>query len=154
MQKLQQLVLDIEAFISSHEKTNPSISNVSVGWQMEHSLKTIYQIVKVLKQSNPELYQWKFNKNRLLVSTLNFIPRGKAKAPKVVLPDDNISLETLQKNLIKVKEILQNWETIDINSYFNHPFFGDLNKKQTEWFLVLHTNHHLKIIKDICNKTI
>lgn len=154
MQKLQQLVLDIEAFISSHEKTNPSISNVSVGWQIEHSLKTIYQIVKVLKQSNPELYQWKFNKNRLLVSTLNFIPRGKAKAPKVVLPDDNISLETLQKSLIKIKEILQDWETIDKKSYFNHPFFGDLDKKQTEWFLILHTNHHLKIIKDICNKTI
>ncbi len=153
MQKLHQILSQFETTISSHEKTNPSVSNTTIGWQIEHSLKTIYQIVKVLKQSNPELYKWKFNKNRLLISTLNFIPRGKAKAPKVVLPDDIITLDTLQKNLIKVKEILQDWETIDRKSFFNHPYFGDLNKKQTEWFLVLHTNHHLKIIKDICNKT-
>ena len=42
-------------------------------------------------------------------------------------------------------------ETLNANSYFKHPYFGDLNLKKTLWFLNLHTNHHLKIIKDIAD---
>ncbi len=152
MQQLQKIIDQLESSVSFYQKTNSTVSNSTVGWQIEHSIKTIYQIVKTLKNSNPELYKWKFNKNRLFISIINFIPRGKAKAPKVVLPDENITIENIKINITKVKEIIQDWENINQNSYFSHPYFGDLNKKQTEWFLVLHTNHHLKIIKDICKK--
>ena len=35
------------------------------------------------------------------------------------------------------------------NSNFKHPYFGVLNLKMTKRFLEIHTNHHLKIIKEI-----
>ncbi|WP_396211896.1 DUF1569 domain-containing protein [Flavobacterium sp.] len=150
MQNIQNLISQLESKIPFYEKTNPSVSNATVGWQIEHSLKTIYQIVLVVKNSNPQEYQWKFNKSKLFISILGFIPRGKAKAPKVVLPDDTISEESLLLSLQKVKSALQEWDSFDKNAYFPHPFFGNLNKKSTMWFLKLHTNHHLKIVNDIC----
>ncbi len=152
MQNLQNLISQLESKIPFHEKTNSSVSNSTVGWQIEHSLKTIYQITSVVKNSNPQEYRWKFNKSKLFISILGFIPRGKAKAPKVVLPDENISEESLLLSLQKVKLALQEWDSFDKNAYFPHPFFGNLNKKSTEWFLNLYTNHHLKIVNDICNK--
>jgi hypothetical protein len=150
MEKLNNKIAQLEAKISEFEKINLSVSNATVGWQIEHSLKTIFQIIQVVKNSNPSDYQWKFNKSKLFISVLGFIPRGKAKAPKVVLPDENITAESLKNSLHKTKTALQDWESFDKNAYFLHPFFGKLNKKSTEWFLNLHTNHHLKIINDIC----
>jgi hypothetical protein len=48
-----------------------------------------------------------------------------------------------------VKGNLMDWEKLDKNAHFQHPFFGILNKKETDNFLALHTKHHLMIIKDI-----
>ncbi|WP_298120261.1 DUF1569 domain-containing protein [Flavobacterium sp.] len=152
MQNLQNLISQLETKIPLYEKTNSSVSSSTVGWQIEHSLKTIYQIASVVKNSNPQEYQWKFNKSKLFISILGFIPRGKAKAPKVVLPDENISEESLINSLQNVNAILEEWKSFDNDAYFKHPYFGNLNKKSTMWFLKLHTNHHLKIVNDICNK--
>ena len=150
MQELQSLLNKLNSNISSFEKQNSNISNGSVGWHIEHSLKTINQIITACKNSNPTEYQWHFNFKRFLImSVAKKIPRGKAKAPKIVRPEGDITLETLHLSLEKVNENLLNWESLDKNAHFPHPFFGVLNKKETENFLVLHTKHHLMIIKDI-----
>ena len=153
MQKLHHLISELESKIPHHEKTNSEISNATVGWQIEHAFKTILLVVDSIKSSNPENYKWKFNKVRILFQIINVIPRGKVKAPKLVIPDVIITEETLKNSLEKVKQELSDWEKLAENAYFTHPFFGDLNKKPTVWFLKLHTNHHLKIVNDICNKT-
>jgi hypothetical protein len=85
----------------------------------------------------------------LILDVLQKIPRGKAKAPKVVQPEGDITRESLQLHLEKVHQNLENWENLDPNCYFFHPYFGNLNKKATEKFLKLHTLHHLHIIEDI-----
>lgn len=150
MQNLQNLISQLESKISQFETTNLAVSGGSVGWHIEHSLKTIDQIVTACKNSNPSDYQWHFNFKRFLILTVaKKIPRGKARAPKIVRPEGDISLETLVLSLEKVKENLKNWESLDKNAHFPHPFFGVLNKKETENFLVLHTKHHLMIIQDI-----
>ena len=150
MQELHKLLNQLESDISSFDKVNLAVSSGSVGWHIEHSLKTIDQIVTACKNSNPSNYQWRFNFNRFLILTIaKKIPRGKAKAPKIVRPEGEISLETLDMSLSKVKENLMDWKDLDKNTYFPHPFFGILNKKETANFLALHTKHHLMIIKDI-----
>lgn len=150
MKELNQLISSLESKVKLHQKINASVSNSTVGWQIEHSLITIYKVVNVLKNSNPNDYKWKFNKYKLLITLLGFFPRGKAKAPKIVLPDENITEETLNNSLEKVKKALYDWDALNKNAHFPHPFFGNLNKKSTMWFLNMHTNHHLKIINDIC----
>lgn len=152
MQELIKLIDQLQSDISYFDKENIDVSGGSVGWHIEHSLKTIDQIVNACKNSNPSKYQWHFNFNRLLIlSITKKIPRGKAKAPKVVRPEGEISKGSLQLHLEKVSQNLENWNGLDKNVHFPHPFFGILNKKETEKFLVLHTNHHLQIIEDICN---
>lgn len=150
MQELHKLLNQLESDISSFDKVNLAVSSGSAGWHIEHSLKTIDQIVTACKNSNPSNYQWRFNFNRFLILTLaKKIPRGKAKAPKIVRPEGEISSETLGLSLSKVKENLMDWKDLDKNTHFPHPFFGILNKKETANFLALHTKHHLMIIDDI-----
>ncbi|WP_333601157.1 DUF1569 domain-containing protein [Flavobacterium sp.] len=152
MTQLNQLLNTLESKISLHEKTNLCVSNATIGWQIEHSLKTILEVVKATKNSNPANYKWKFNFNKFLVYTINFIPRGRGKAPKIVRPEGTITIKSLHDSLENVRASLLDWDTLDNNAYFAHPYFGDVNKKSTEKFLILHTKHHLKIINDICTQ--
>ena len=150
MEKLNQLLSDLESKIAHYKTVNLQASTGSVGWHIEHSLKTIDQIVMACKTSNPEEYKWKFNlKSFMIVDVLNKIPRGKVKAPKLVRPEGEISKESLELNLKNIKANLVAWNELDKNAFFKHPFFDDLNKKATEKFLMLHTHHHFKIINDI-----
>ena len=149
MKKLLLMIDELEKHSINYEKTNPTISNATVGWQIAHSLKVINTIINALKLSNPTTYKWKFNKVRFIFMLIGVFPRGKAKAPKAVQPSEDITIEGLKENIEKVRSKLNDWESIDENAYFPHPYFGDLNKKTTLKFLGLHTNHHLKIIRDI-----
>jgi hypothetical protein len=40
-------------------------------------------------------------------------------------------------------------DSIGAGHYFSHPYFGDTKKKDVIPFLEMHTDHHLKIIKEI-----
>lgn len=150
MQNLHHLISQLESKITQFETTNLAVSGGSVGWHIEHCLKTIDQIITACKNSNPSNYEWHFNFKRFLILTIaKKIPRGKARAPKIVRPEGDIHLETLAISVSKVRENLMDWEDLDKNANFPHPFFGILNKKETEHFLILHTKHHLMIINDI-----
>ena len=150
MQELHKLLDQLESDISSFDKVNLTVSSGSVGWHIAHSLKTIDQIVTTCKHSNPSEYQWHFNFKRFLImSVAKKIPRGKARAPKIVRPEGDIDTESLALSLEKVRENIMDWKSLDKNAHFPHPFFGVLNKKEMEHFLVLHTKHHRMIIKDI-----
>lgn len=151
MKKLHHLLDELKEYTVTFEKKNVSVSSSSVGWQIAHSLKTIEQIVLAITKSDPNKYKWSYNFNRILILyILKSIPRGKGKAPKVVMPDAVISSESLLMSFENVENLLKNWEQLPKQAYFSHPYFGLLNKKETERFIFLHTYHHLKIIKDIC----
>jgi hypothetical protein len=150
MNTIYPILAILSTKITDFERKNIAVSKSSLGWQIEHSLKTIDLITTACKKSDPSTYQWKFNLNRFLIlDVLQKIPRGKATAPKVVQPEGEITRESLQLHLEKVHQNLENWENLDRNVYFFHPYFGNLHKKATERFLKLHTLHHLHIIEDI-----
>lgn len=151
MSNLNTLVNQLESYIRDYEKVNLAVSQSSIGWHIDHSLMVINGIVDQLKKSNPEQYKWRLNWNRIFIQSINKIPRGKAKAPKVVQPLEPATIDVLISKLEIAKNSLDALESLNANSYFTHPYFGDLNLKKTLWFLNLHTNHHLKIIKDIAH---
>ena len=149
MKNLDAILPELANYITHHNQSNKAISEVSVGWHIEHSLLVIKQITSTVAQSEPKLYKYKFNISRFFVFLSKTIPRGKAKAPKVVIPVEEITIETLQESLKNTYQAVAYLKDCQEHQYFMHPFFGQLNKKQTIKLLAIHTEHHLKIIRDI-----
>ena len=149
MKNLDAILPELANYITRHNQFNKAISEVSVGWHIEHSLLVIKQITATVAQSEPKLYKYKFNISRFFVFLSKTIPRGKAKAPKVVIPVEEITIETLQESLKNTYQAVAYLKDCQEHQYFMHPFFGQLNKKQTIKLLAIHTEHHLKIIRDI-----
>ena len=149
MKNLDAIVPELATYIPNHNQSDKAISEVSVGWHIEHCLLVIKQITATVAQSDPSLFKSKFNLKRFFYFLFKSFPRGKAKAPRVVIPSDEITLEALQASLTNTYQAITYLKDCEEQQYFMHPFFGQLNKKQTIKFLAIHTKHHLKIIRDI-----
>ena len=149
MNPLLPLLHQLENHISNFEKTNPNVSNSTVGWQIDHCLLVINGIIGQIEISDPLKFQPKWTFPKFMVFTTGKIPRGKAKAPKVVIPTQVATQEKLIAKLAAAKNNVLKLDSFSENQFFNHPFFKDLNVKQTKKFLTIHTKHHLKIIEDI-----
>jgi hypothetical protein len=149
MKNIDAIMPELANYIADYNQSNQAISEVSVGWHIEHSLLVIKQITATVAQSEPKLYKSKFNVKRFFFFLTKTIPRGKAQAPKVVIPVEEITVDSLQESLKNTYLAITYLKDCEENQYFMHPFFGQLNKKQTIKFLAIHTEHHLKIIRDI-----
>jgi hypothetical protein len=151
MHKLLKQIKELESKIPNQEDYNPEISKSNVGWHIEHILLTNKMILEAVEKSNPADYTWSFKLSRIVVFTMNKIPRGRAKAPKVVVPktyDEQTLLEHLKIVTLKI----QGLENMSSDKYFDHPYFGNLRLNKTIKFLEIHTKHHLEIINDIKKK--
>jgi hypothetical protein len=149
MKKLAQLIEKLEAHIPNKNVKNHVVSKSSVGWQIDHVLIVINRITSQLKKSDPAAYKSEFNLKRWIVFTTNHIPRGKAKAPKLVNPETEATTEELVEKIALARISIAEFDLLHKNNYFRHPYFNDLNVKQTKKFLTMHTEHHLKIIQDL-----
>lgn len=149
IESLIPLIEKLEYYIPFKDKKKHSITTSDIAWQIDHSIKVINLVIESVTQSDPKHYNWAFNKWRLLLFTLNYIPRGKARAPKIVKPPELILIEDLNSQINLAYRNLEKLKLLHKNVHFTHFVFGQLNKRKTIQFLKLHTNHHLKIIKDI-----
>jgi len=140
----------IRECITNQEKENLKISKANVGWHLDHSLKVVNNVLESLKNSNSDDYKKNFNGMRLFAFTMGFFPRGKAKAPKRVLPPEVLLKEDIE-NLILQKEEVEALKTVSIlrfeelleNSEHNSHFINS-NK---EYYVFV-----LKKIKDFIKK--
>ena len=151
MHKLLKQIKELESTIPNQEDYNAEISKSNVGWHIEHILLTNKMILEAVEKSNPADYTWSFKLSRIVVFTMNKIPRGRAKAPKVVVPK-TYDEQTLLEHLKIVTAKIQGLENMSSDKYFDHPYFGNLRLNKTIKFLEIHTNHHLEIINDIIKK--
>ena len=140
---------EIELLIPQHEKINAAVSKASVGWHLDHMIKVINGIYKTLSQSDPSAYTSDFNFRRKLIFTAGIFPRGRAKAPKAMRPPEIILAEDLHNQVAEACSHLLDFDSLHKNQFFNHYIFGALNKEKAKRFIIIHTNHHLNIIRDI-----
>lgn len=152
MTHLNSLINQLESKIKFLETSNLQISRANVGWHIEHCLLTLNGVIKFLAQSDPKNYSWSFNLIRILVLFRKKIPRGRAKAPKLVLPEGNLTQESLQTHVSLTQNAMKELGLLSKDNYFEHPYFGKLKLEQTIKFLEVHTQHHLTIIEDIIKK--
>lgn len=136
-------------YIPQRDKLNPKVSQVDVAWHLDHSLKTINKVCEALEASNPEEFRSNFSLSRIVVFTCGVIPRGVAQSPQSVRPPKVISTDSLYLQLEQARENLKKLETLDSKAHFEHPYFKVIDKGQSMRFLKIHTQHHVKIIRDI-----
>lgn len=147
--KLEEYISRLESHIPNQELTNPKVSKASVGWHIDHSLKVINNVCLAVQSSDPNTYEKNMTFLGKFLLTLGKLPRGKAKAPKHVMPPEMIEKNALVKQTEQAKKNIETINLLPQNAYFKHPIFGNINKKRVTRFLEIHTNHHLNIIKDI-----
>ena len=147
--KMITYLAEMESMIDNHEVTKINISKSSVGWHLDHNLKVINNVVKAIQKSDPEAYKSNFSFLGKVFFTLGFFPRGKAKAPKHVKPPGVVVKSDIINQLKIAKTNIKVITSLDKNAYFKHPLFGNINTQRVNRFLELHTNHHLKIMRDI-----
>ncbi len=148
MNQLEKYLDELSTILSQQDKHNQTISKTDVGWHIEHILLTINMIINEVKKASPEKYKWTFKLPRILVFSMNKIPRGRAKSPTIVLPT-TYNEHTLLDHLKLTKTTIKELENMSQEQYFHHPFFGHLKLNKTIKFLEIHTNHHLQIIHEI-----
>lgn len=146
---LDDLLDQLAEYIPQRETINKDVSVKGVDWHLDHALKSIIAIAKSLKLSNPDKFRWEFSLSRSFVLTSNSMPRGKGKAPAIVMPPDEITLEDIQRQLTEARKIAAEAEKLPSNSHFRHGYFGTLKLDDSLKFIRIHTNHHIKIIQDI-----
>ena len=143
---------DIINYIPERDKKNSKVSQVDVAWHLDHSLKTINRICEALEASNPDEYRSNFNFSRMVVFTAGAFPRGVAESPQGVRPPKVILTDSLYLQLEEARKNLRKLEQLHEKVHFKHPYFNVIDKGQTKRFLQIHTNHHLKIIRDILKR--
>ena len=146
---LEKEVNELEALMPFYNVKNSNVSSRGVDWHIDHCLKIITGVSDLLRSSNPDDYKWKFNVTRFYVFIKGAIPRGKAKAPKAVNNKEEILLKDLESQLTEVKNKISGLENLPAKANFKHLYFGCINRDETIKFLTIHTNHHLKIMRDI-----
>jgi len=141
--------VEIEQLFEEKDRLNTNVSQANVAWHLDHLLKTINQISNSLLESDPATYSSNFNLQRIVVQTSGIIPRGAAQSPANVRPPDVIHLDSLNIQLAEAKKNIFKINALTEKANFEHPVFDVLDRNQTKRFLDVHTNHHLKIIRDI-----
>jgi hypothetical protein len=143
------LLNKLEGYVEGYQKLNDSVSTENIGWHIAHSCQVINTITNAIVHSDASKAKPKFSGLYYLIMLTNRIPRGKVKAPNIVIPKKSISKEEIIDEIKLAKANLQTLTTTGQNKYFTHPIFGDLNVPKTLRFFAVHTCHHLKIIRDI-----
>lgn len=153
MNQTHLLISQLENYLVFKNTEKASVSSSNVRWHIQHSLLVIIKIIESVQQSDPLKYKREFNLKRVIVFAMNGFPRGKAKAPASVLPEEIITEESILQTMEKAKKAIAMLNDCSPNQFVVHPFFGKLNVESTSKFLKIHTNHHIKIIKDIITYT-
>ncbi len=149
---IQKSILALEKAIPFYVQHQKLVSEKNVAWHLDHSLKVINNVCEDLKASNPESYKPTFSFIKIYIFLSGSIPRGKARAPKSVVSNEEIIKSTIETQLALAKINLQEIKNLPAKSNFQHPYFGKLSLKKSQHFLAIHTNHHLAIVNDILKK--
>ncbi len=140
---------ELESNVLNKDMLDETVSSKGIDWHIDHSFRVIIAVGKSLIKSNPDNYKRDFNLSRSVVFMTNLIPRGKGRAPKSVVSVDEITKETILELLDQANKTIDDIVNLPAHSNFKHPVFGILDLEMSMQFIEIHTNHHLKIIREI-----
>lgn len=149
MKSLAALINELEQSMPFIDQKKDTVSKVSVGWHIEHTLLALVKMISAVEHSNPADFKSSFNFKRSIILTIGKMPRGVARVPDSVKPGEAINETTIRSLVEKAKQKVELFENLGNDKYFTHPVFGDLQVKKARRIIAIHTLHHIRIINDI-----
>ena len=159
-QNLKQIVAQLQQlqdFCKRAEVHNPAISTWSVGQHLEHLILAAMHVHGLLEQERTSATA---GRERLtLIGRIVFltgrIKRGVGKSPQHVTPAPQARdrgwleerIRALSADYARQDQIVALVEKS--TSVYRHPYFGELNLARWLRFMVIHQDHHLRILRDI-----
>jgi len=138
-----------ERYLDRVDRCDQDLSAWSVGMHIDHCLRVGEAVAAAVEDSVPGKERRTFSLLRLLAFTFNWIPRGRARAPAEVQPDERVGVVELRERLGSSASIMDRLTRTDPAKTFTHFAFGTMGPRQALRFLEVHNTHHEKIIRDI-----
>ncbi len=139
----------LETYLGDYDLQESAVSEWSVGQHIEHILAAT-SLLTVLLLRNRTLED-EGDQRSIKPTLLNRgrIPRGIAQAPEATVPGDSPALDDLEKQLRACRKRVARLPNAESESVVTHPYLGDMNRDEALAFMVIHLDHHLKIMADI-----
>jgi len=129
----------------------PDVSKWSIGMHIQHCAMVMNGVCRALNQSNPPAPKTKFSPVSSIIFLTGRIPRGRGRAPDVVIPSQSVTPTVLTDLLAESESWMERVSQLDPDAWFEHFAFGVLNRNKTIRFLGIHNRHHLRIVTDIAD---
>jgi len=151
LQRILSALQEVESFIPSWQQKDESVSNWTVGQQIEHVLKaTSAFTVMILRDRKADGSGIHKQLKGLLLQRGSF-PRGIAKAPDISMPADATPATGLTARLHKTRNRVSKLPDVSASAVAHHHYLGEMDRDEAVAFMAIHLEHHIKIIRDIVN---
>lgn len=128
-----------------------SVSKWTVAEQLDHAVRVLSSILARVHEPSETIPQ-RLNWIGRLVLLAGYIPRGRGRSPKSMLPMP-CSQEQLRQSVSETRALLERvvsgQASESSDRIVRHPLFGGLTAKEAFAFAIIHTRHHLAIVRDI-----
>lgn len=156
LQNLSRQLDEITSFLAGGEEQictlKPGISGWSAAEQLDHTLKVDSSILRRVTDSQElETLPKGINLLGRVILAIGWIPRGKAPSPQA-LRGERTDCAALRATVAAVRgqvESITQDQVARSAALVPHPRFGGLTTPEALRFAVVHTEHHLKIVREI-----
>jgi hypothetical protein len=157
LERLEEVLAEVTAILAEDEAalaaSRAEISGWSIAEQLDHVMKVNSSVLTRIAEK-PLPLEKPINMVGRVILAIGWIPRGKGRSPKslrgaVASRNDLISATARLRSQIDAlsTELIARRDPV-----VPHPFFGGLTAAQALRFMVVHSEHHMKIVRDIRRK--
>jgi hypothetical protein len=159
LRDLSRQMDEITSFIGRGDESVCTLKQNISGWsaaeQLDHTLKVNGSVLaRVLQDPEPDPLPKPMNLIGRIILALGWIPRGKGRSPKSMRgePATCPALETQASKVRQQLEAVTAAHVARSRPLVPHPRFGGLSTEEALRFMVVHTEHHLKIVREIVGR--
>ncbi len=143
---------ELSSLSTRAEYRNQEVSGWSVGQQIEHVLIAMSGMALGLKKECLSKTQKADSPLKIEVLNSGSFPRGVIQAPEVSRPQDFVDHDGLKRLILKTSNRVSGLRDLSDKSTIDHPILGEMSRDETIKFMVIHNDHHLRIIADILSE--
>lgn len=125
------------------------VSKWTVGEHVHHCCLTMIGVVRTLEKSTQPPPPPRKSVPRSVVFITGHIPRGRARSPEHVLPQQALAPEKLLSLIDESVREIGRARSFDRGTWMRHPIFGPLHRDDALKFVRIHNRHHVRIVRDI-----